>query len=548
MKTAAPRKFILLAGIAIACLSTSPLQAGTKEIAAINSQLALITPGATIGTATTADLSTATVNALKSDANKSLNPSTIAGEALKGAGSNAAGIGTQLATDVLANIGVLTGSFPKIALNLKGFVGGAAVTASTSTGANAAQVPSFAAAFIANIAGSNDTNLRNAAAISTAEQATKSTTAIGAILGGRNFNGDLDTAQERIDLAKTALADKKLTKASQQIAQYVGDAVVDDDEAASFALAVVKGVGTTTTPSGNSKYIVQIATGTSTSNPSAASKVVDAMFDGVTGNLAVVPASISPFFTAAVKNAKNLASKVGFVADTEQVQAVGVALGSRVGLTNTDPGTGKVKTVGISQSSVSALAKGLVLGLTTRPTRNSVTTNGDNRANRIDEIGEVGAYLLNSIKSLPVFQVDSTANRKNAPKLVTSLLKTIISASAKVWSDAQFALTGNTKKSVVKDTAFQSSVADDASGGIGLTLFSLQGQINAQIFASIKASLTAANAGTKIAGKTLGPTVLAALTAGINNTGNSSQIYEDGTIAANAIDVISSAETDIRAR
>ena len=563
MKSNSLSRSVLILGLAFTSLLAMPeqAQAAKNEILAIANKLPggattdVETAKTRIGAANTADLSAATIAAIGDAANIKLNPAIIAGEALKGAGSSAAGIGTKLATDVLANLNNTNGTFPKILSNVQSFTGDAAEIAATGTAkndfaANPTYIPDFAAVIItrASVAPAS----YNTEALLIAQFATKSTTAIGAILGGRTLNADLDTAQERIDLAKQGLADKKLTKASQQIAQYVGDDVVNDTEAASFALAVVKGNNNAaSTKDNNTKYIVQIATGTSTSNPAAGSGVVNALFDGVTANLNVATSAISPFFSATVKNSTKLASSVSVVADAEQVQGIAVSLGTRIGLTNQEPGSTKVKVVGIAQSEVSALAKAHVLGLTNRPTIRTTDPTPtatqmvrNSRANRTDEIGEIGAYLLNAIKGLPVFQVDSKANRTNAPKLITS--------SAKVWSDAQFALTGNAEKSIVKDAVFQAGVADYASGDIALTLRSLKAKnmINEQIYNAIVAKLqTSSNS---VAGKTLGPTVLAALNAGLTNGMNgsfqASAIYEDGTIAENAFEGITGAETDKRNR
>ena len=571
MKSNSLSRSVLILGLAFTSLLAMPeqAQAAKNEILAIANKLPggattdVETAKTRIGAANTADLSAATIAAIGDAANIKLNPAIIAGEALKGAGSSAAGIGTKLATDVLANLNNTNGTFPKILSNVQSFTGDAAEIAATGTAkndfaANPTYIPDFAAVIItrASVAPAS----YNTEALLIAQFATKSTTAIGAILGGRTLNADLDTAQERIDLAKQGLADKKLTKASQQIAQYVGDDVVNDTEAASFALAVVKGNNNAaSTKDNNTKYIVQIATGTSTSNPAAGSGVVNALFDGVTANLNVATSAISPFFSATVKNSTKLASSVSVVADAEQVQGIAVSLGTRIGLTNQEPGSTKVKVVGIAQSEVSALANALVLGLTNRPTIRTTDPTPtatqmvrNSRANRTDEIGEIGAYLLNAIKGLPVFQVDSKANRTNAPKLVIGLLKTLITSSAKVWSDAQFALTGNAKKSIVKDAVFQAGVADYASGDIALTLRSLKAKnmINEQIYNAIVAKLqTSSNS---VAGKTLGPTVLAALNAGLTNGMNgsfqASAIYEDGTIAENAFEGITGAETDKRNR
>ncbi|MEQ1859854.1 MAG: hypothetical protein ABMA13_07960 [Chthoniobacteraceae bacterium] len=561
MKTATPRKFALILGVAFAALLATPdqAQAGTKEVVAIANQL---NPGSPLTTkaadviiarqrilnANTTDLSNAVIGAIGFVANNKLNPGIIAGEALKGAGAGAPTIGDQLAMDIRANLGNANGTFPKINLDVAKFAGTAALTAATSIGANPAQIPAFIAEFTENPPGGT---FANAFAIAIAKAAAKSTTAVGAILGGRALNPDFLTDLDLIDLANQAITEKALAKSSQQIAQYVSETAVD---AADFALKLA--VRAT-----NTKFIIQIATGTTVSNPGDAALIVDGLFNA--NQLA------SPVYLAAVKNSTKMASSVALVASAEQVQPVAVAFSSRIGLVN--PATGKV--VGISQKSVAALTKALVLGLTNRPTQN-MTTNGDNRTNRIDEIGEIAAYLLNGIKTLPDFQgtdnagvplVGSklTAAVKRSVALVTSLVKTAISSAAKVHRDvAGGELVIPTRGTTVKAPIFQATVAGDVAGSVALTLNSLgAGAFGPGVFQAIVNALTLdPKIGTKVAGssktlfnldgtpRTIGDVVKVAFAAGINNTGNASMIYEDGTMAANAIDVVMGAETDVRSR
>jgi hypothetical protein len=439
--------------------------AGTKEINAI---VAKLPAGKTIASATDSELSQAVVLAIADQINIRLNPATIAGEALKGA-VTATNIGNALATQILAALATpagTTGTFPKIAANPQKFVGNASATAATGTLPNPEQIPAWAAVFIAQKAEID----RNLEAITIAKAAIKSKTAVGAVTGGRTLNPDLDTDDERIAFANQALA--QLGKSAQQIAAYVGQAAADSPYFASLLTAA----------STNTKYVVQIATGTTSTNPTDASDIIEALF--ASDNIA------SLVFKATVKNATKLATNVSKVADAEEVGQIGETLGARVGLI--DPITTKV--VGIKQSTVNAIAKGLVLGLTTRATAGLAL---NSQFNRRDEVVEVGAYLLNSIKGLPVFNVSSTANQKGAANLIIGLMKTIVTNSLKVYSDTPT----KPSKPVQSNPQFKAIVAEDLAGTIGLTLRFLQSSFDPAIFAAVQTALLNPNIGAKIAGK-----------------------------------------------
>jgi len=583
MKPLAFRRSTLVLSIALGSLFFTPARAsaGTAELKALATQLNGGTLPSTdlnalklfIKSKNSTEVANAVVALIQA---KPTAAAAYAGEALKR--SDDSDFGTVLGQALNANAGSLPSifnAFPadpvKTAATKAKFIGTSAKNAATSTDAFAEWIDEFA----------RELTTTNQEAYDAAKSATASKTAVGLIVGSRTLDPALNTDALRLDLARKAVLPKNtttggqgLTASAQEIARYVGDAVTDPAAFAHDLTNTSVTIGTKTTQ----PLLVQlpaIATGTATSNPSVASNIVDALFDGVNppANLVVSTASATPLFLAAVKNAAKLATSVSLVADAEQVQAVGVALGARIGVTTTD--TGKVKIVGIKQTSVSAIAKSLVLGLTTRPGRNLVTNNGDNRTNRIDEIGEVGAYLVNAIKNLPVFQGKDTAGNpltgtkltaagKQATALVTGLLKSIISSAAKLHRDVAGFELGTQKGTLVKTPSFQATVADDVSGSVALTLFSLQGSIDATIFNAIKAALTTdAKIGTKIAGSskatfrvdlndpmahTIGDIVKNALALGINNSGNASLIFEDGTIAANAVDVVNSAETDVRNR
>lgn len=474
MKIRTRRSLGVAVGLAFLALSPASSLAGTKEIAAINQQLAIIVgPNSTIQNATDAQLSQAVLQAIASTSNVRLNPAIIAAEALKGA-VTATNIGDQLSQDLIVTLNDSVknqlGTFPKILANVEKFVGTASSSAATGTAPNAEQIPDFAANFIAT----KSETTRNDEAVLIARSATASTTAIGAIAGGRTQVADMDTDAERLFFANQAIS--VLGKASQQISQYVGASTVD---VPAFAAAL-------TGASTNAKYVVQIATGTMTARPAAGSDIMNALFANNDVN--------SPVFKATVKNATKIASSVSKVASSEEVSQIADQLGQRVGLTTKNTANKDI-IVGIKQSNINAIAKGLVVGLATRPT---LSDSSLSKVNRMDEIGEIGAYLLNSVKTLPVFTVNSTANQKAAPNLIISLMKTIIGASLSRYDDAAAAV--NAKKAIIKDTTFQATIAEDLAGSIGLTIRFLQQALDPAIYSAVRAALLNATVGTKIAG------------------------------------------------
>lgn len=539
MKPASIRRFTLILSVALAGIFVVPeALAGRREVAAITSQLPL---GTTIDTATDAELSNAVILAIGDPANRRLNPATIAGEALKGA-ITAMNIGDQLAQDIQANLANPNGTFPKINADIRKFAGTAARIAATGIGANPTQIPTFIAVFTAN---PPDPNFPNANAITIAKFAAQSPTAVGAILGGRALNPDIATDDDLISLANQAITERPLARSAQQISQYLSDSVVD---AADFAFRVVG-------KDSNKRYIVQIATGTTASNPTRASAVVDAMFAG--------NAIESPVFGAAVKSAPRLAASVALVADAEDVQAVGVALAQRIGLVN--GATGKV--VGIAQSRINSIATGLVKGLALRATASGADNLLRNsRKNRIDEIGETTAYLFNAVSTLPVFANTGTrASLRQAVNIVTGLIKTAIRAAAKVHRDIALVPPQNARATSTKDGLFQATVADDVAGSVAQTLRSLgTNAFGAGVYDAIFAALTASNSGTKIAGrsrttydvgdgaKPLAQIVRDALIDGLDPMSATASIYyEDGTqpgLAYGPVGMINEPETDIRNR
>jgi hypothetical protein len=606
MKSVASPKFALILSLALAGLFATPQQAsaGPTELKALakqlnggvqplpatdlNVQIAFIQSktGAQVAAAVIAIVKTKTTPAAATAAAKA-----YAGEALKR--SDDPGFGTTLgqafnaeaANPLFAGIYNASPDPVKKAAAKASFIGTAAKNAATSTGAFAEWIEGFARELTAT----------NQEAYDAAKIAIASKTAAGRIIASREGSTDVDTDAERITLVQKALLAKSatasisgngLSAAAQEIAMFVGESATNPATFAHDVIATSVTTGTKTTQPLLAKLQL-IATGTVASNPDAAAAIVDSLFNNQgTGGLTGV--TTDPFFAATVKVAAKLATSVALVADAEQVEAVGAVLGAHIGQVITNPTTNKKKVAGIAQTQVNAIAKGLVLGLTNRtilPTYGATTvatrlseaqilTRGlltqqqindlklvNSRTNRLDEIGEVGAYLLGSIKGLAVFQgkdingvaltgAKLTAAGKQAAALVSGLLKTIITSSAKVSNTIAGVDQGTQKATLalVKAPIFQATAAEDAAGSIALTLRELEASMDPTVYGLVKAALTATGVGKKIAGsakaffkidsntdRTIATLVEDALKAVLNDAATGTTLrdkyakYEDGT-------------------
>lgn len=618
MKSVSSPKLGLILSLALAGLFATPQQAtaGTTELKALAKQL----NGGVQPTGTTADLITFIRGKTGSELAqavialaklKTTSAAAYAGEALKQADEPDFGatLGQALNADA-ANLGFIFNAFPTDVTGAKSaaakakFIGTASKLAATGAGAFAEWVEGFA----------NQLTATNDEAYAAAKIAAASKTAVGRIIASRTLDADIDTEQERFDLALKAMLPKTrdpltsgqaLSASAQEIARFIGDASTDPVLFARNLVAYSVTTGTKTTYPLLAKMNL-IATGTATSNPDKAPDIINSMFSGgFTGT------TVDPIFAAAVKGAAKLATTVALVADAEQVERIGETLAAQIGLVQTNSTTGKKKVVGIAQTQVNAIAKGLVLGLTNRTTLPTFSTPAlsaqdiinrqllgansaaevakllvaNSRTNRLDEIGEVGAYLMNAIgktTGLNVFNGkdslgnDITSNtkamaaaKKQAVAIVTGLIKTIITSSAKVNRDVALADAeiGKQKGTLVKAATFQATAAEDVAGSIALTLNSLGAGMNQEIFNAIKLALTTdAKIGIKLAGSSktsynvddkslpVGELVRLALLAGFNPTGQNraDTIYENGTVAAYAmgpfptVGGVSEPETDIR--
>lgn len=474
MKYALPRRSLLAIGIAAAGLLVTPsvsFARDTKELAALKTALAALGGGTDVAAADPQILANAVAQAAAN--NLRLRIGNIAGEALK---YNTNDPGDEIALKIQEVVAAVVDQNKAAAA--------AAVRASTQVGANATNVPRFASFFVAT----------NAEATSLAKLAIKSTTAIGAILGGRALDADVG-AGLRAGVANAGIQDPKLKKAAQQIAQFVGDTVADDNEAVDFAGTVAIA---------NTTQIQRIAVGVTTSNPNAAGGIIDVLL----ASAATVELT--------KKNAPKIAKAVGLVASVEQIQLMSSSFG-------------KVVTTRQAISTV----KGLIQGISARNPKVSVDGAGSlSKVNKADEVGEVIAYFVAALaKNNAAF--DATfASEKKAAGLIFSIAKTVFVA-AKVKA---------IKSIGQKSDALQAQLlvlAGNFGASLAFTLQQLQLQldITPAVLEAIKSKLQKSAAA--IGGKRNSVALQAQFNAGfaVGATG-----FEDGTAVGSVIDP----ETDTR--
>ena len=399
-RSPSPSRFLAIAGVAAASLllGTHSTLAGSGEVAALNAALS----PQSIQTANGDQLAAAVVTVI--NGNSAFKPGVIAGEALKGAGSNAPDAGKKIA-DAALTLGVVSGDKIKFAAD-------AVKTAGTKSGANVAQVP----AFIAPIVDSDD----DAVAIARKVRTVKS--GVGAIFGGRAL--DLTTDADKLALGVAALtATNGLLGSTQAISQYIADTVMDTDQ---FARGLsVSNINRTTT----------IAAGVTAADPTNAGGIVSAIVN-------------EDALSAVLRKAATLAKVVAAVADIEQVPMVAREIGDKIG------------SGAINIRQVNAITKGLVKGISVR----QASATGVNRLDNMqDEIGEIGAYLANAIGANAKFAGTTTAAGKKAGKIVIGLLKTIVKSSKSTANSGLQSLVApdvaGSVAQTVKSYSFNSTIA-----------------------------------------------------------------------------------------
>lgn len=531
MKSAILRSSIVAATLTFGVFSAPQAHAGPKEIAAITTKL-----GKDISQATWQEVATAVVNAINDPANKKLKAATILGEALKSnplptpGGQYPYSLGDALGDAIRG--AKLSGNLPPSALSatktsvFSTFIGSAAATAATSTGATTQNLADFSQ-HLFTTAG-EQTALFEAAGF-----ATKSKSAVGQLLAGFAANqfGN-DTAQNNLAIA--ALANSKLAGSAKEIAFGITP-FVSDAKVADFVKAV-----TADTKKGIPKLLL-VATGATAAQGNKGDAILEALF----GNAVYVPSTkkvtATPQEAATIKNAAKLASGLSLVGDTENVTEQAIIFGQ------------KIQANVLKATTLTTITKGLISGITNRPLNYDNTGRINNNIpasvfnsvdNRIDEIGEVASVLSVTFLKSAVFTVDVStltdkkkeSAKKAAVNALVGFLKTVYGASGKLYNEDL--------KKAVTNLAFKNNVIADAAGGIVQTLVNTiatanggSGAMSQAIKDALVDAFKSGNAlatATKIVGKTAAAGLSAALIAAAEGTtyapyfGVASLVFEDG--------------------
>ena len=317
-------------------------------------------------------------------------------------------------------------------------------TAGSGKTPNVTNVPNFSRQFTAGV---------KTATIALAELVTSTKAGVGAVLGG--FASSLPASvagdTERLTLLNSS---RKLLASVQQIAQFVG--------VSAFNPVTFASQGATA----DSKNAVKILTGVSAAKPTQAGAIVE-------GSKTLVASKAALF-----------AKGVGAVVDIEQVQKVGVALASVV-----TKSSALIQVAGALGKAIAAKPT-TTLGSLTNPAADGSATpsNVDYRnrlSNKVDELGELAAYMLNAGK---VANLADFADGKKASKFAFGLISSIVK-SAKL-SAASAAKAGTP----VPDL---SAILSYVYGSVVLTL---KGYIVPPIPGGINAALTDLNDPSKLKG------------------------------------------------
>lgn len=324
-------RVVILSGL-LAAGSTSA-RAGDAEVGALNAEL--IQMGVLLSTANSAQLAQAVFNVLTSTnpAYVKFKPGGVAGEALKAAGSSAPDAGQAIATQAL--------TVSKVAADKLTFVGLAASTAGTGRAPNVTQVATFSAVIVET----------DQDAITAAIVAKKSKSGLAAVLAGRS--SELPDDASRVTLTNLALANRILVSAAQSIATGVADFATDS---ANYALA---------TSLVNSKYASKIVVGTTAAEPTNAGAIFNAVLSSTSTDLAGLKKSVA-----------SLAKSVAAVADIEEIEKVGNAIGNQI----------KAGTIKLSLAT--SITKALAQAIIKKPVITGLFTDRNRPDNKRDEIAE----------------------------------------------------------------------------------------------------------------------------------------------------------------
>ncbi len=435
----------------------------------------------------------------------------VAGEALKAAGPSATNAGTVFATAITNPANSTT--FAAITPNLSGFAALAAKTSGTGKGANELQIPDLTAGLFASLGAGSD------AAVMSAAIASKSKQGAGAILGGGAIIDGTD--QKATDLANGALLVKTLAGSAQYIAQYIAAEVNDS---AAFAVNVAQGSDPL-----KFKFAISVAVGAAAGDSTNAGNILHSLLgekillpNGTLGDPTVTSVQAG-LIQKLDKSITSVAKSMSAVADIEEVQKMGNAIGQQIA-------SGAVKL-----SVANGIAKTLVSAVMNKPEidvfGNVINRNGD--SNKADEIAEVAAYLVSGFLGSPDLNVKLIGTAKKDATAAKDLLA-IITTAVKVKPNKKIG-------GPLPDT-----FAADVAGSVALTVLNAPtgtglGQIPQEIKDAFKALMQDPNTAKKIDKNVIG--TIQSVIAGVYN-GDAGTIHslEDGNSVAGAV---SDPETDL---
>ncbi len=472
--------FGLIAAATLLATSTSVF-AGTKEITALNTQLA----PKTIATATSTELRNAVVFFTVPTNNPGkLDPSVIAGEALKGATTFDAG------TEIAAGLAGVTFPVPfgtKTIADRNTFAKVAIKTTGSGKGATLAQVAGFTQGLFTA-----------PQAIDLAKLVKGTKGAAGEVFkGGANQVADAGNAKANYLLP--ALVDKLFSAVLTDITKGVS-ATVGAGLSAAFTTAVV-------TPNVANKSIDKIITGIVAGKPTDAGVITDTALTGQ-NSLSVIG-----------KAAGKLAKSIGAVADIEQIQKVGEAIAKNsIAIGGLKITTAK-SIIGTLAKAIGAKpASGLIGGKGTDPLLATADATLVKNSEKADELGELAAYFVNALITSAQF----TALKDDAArgKLIADLMKTVVT-SGKLADKTK----GVVKPTVTDIANYTKLMGVYVAGSVSLTIGS--STLAQPLKDAIEAAVNKVAKG--LAGKGNDALVTAAITNGFDGTTGLS--YENGTIA-----------------
>jgi hypothetical protein len=458
-------------------VSVDSAKAGQKEVDALTAALAPKTPQNATGDEFAAAVKKA------SEANTKLKPYIIAGEALRLAGSSAPDVGQKIAAIAPQLPGFA--NFNTSVDNQTLFAGQAAKTAGTGKALNVTNVPQFVAAL--RQGGTTPTLITDNEAIAIAKIAKASKVAVGAVLQGQATNNN-DAGDVALLISAVSKAGG-LSAAAQDAARGVSIATSNSPDLAEKAIN-----GSATNLS------IKLVAGAVGGKPQEAGAIVDRVLN-LNG-----AATFGPGEAAARKGVASLAKAVGATADIEEIRRVATVIVAGDTLSK------------ISQ--VTSITKTLAKAIMAKPL---TATGPQSSINKKDELGELGAYVIGALITNGRFNGE-LANVKKTGSYILGIIKGIAAAKAKV-----------VKK--VPQGPSAESVAADVASSVAYTIEN--SALSTALKQTIKAYLLANSS--KIAGKTAGPTVLAALNFAYGTDPTRIVKLENGLI-----DLANDPETDTR--